>query len=118
VDVAAVQNKYNVANRQAEEVLRHCELSNIAFVPYAPLAAGRLTEAGGVLDEVATKYNATPAQLALAWLLRRAPVITPIPGTSHSAHLRENLAAAELELTREDVVAIGLAVNNTVAGVT
>ena len=118
VDVAAVQNKYNVANRQAEEVLRHCELSNIAFVPYAPLATGHLTEAGGVLNELAIKYNTIPAQLALAWLLHRSPVITPIPGTSQRTHLHENLAAAQLELTREDVVAIGLAVNGTIAGVT
>lgn len=110
VDIAAVQNKYNVANRQTEEILRHCELSNIAFVPYAPLAAGRLTETNGALNELATKYNATPAQLALTWLLHRSPVITPIPGTSQKAHLHENLAAAELELSREDVVAIGLAV--------
>jgi aryl-alcohol dehydrogenase-like predicted oxidoreductase len=118
VDVAAVQNKYNVADRRAEEVLRHCELANISFVPYAPLASGRLTQRGGGLDELATKYGATPAQVALAWLLHRSPVMMPIPGTSHSAHLHLNLAAAHIELTREDVVAIGLAVDNAVTSVT
>jgi pyridoxine 4-dehydrogenase len=113
IDVAAVQNRYNIANRASEDVLRHCELTNIAFVPYAPLASGQLAEPDGVLDELATKHGATPAQLALAWLLHRSPVMMPIPGTSHSAHLRENLAAAHIELTREDVVAIGLAADNT-----
>lgn len=113
VDVAAVQNKYNVANREAEEILRYCELANIPFVSYAPLAAGHLAEAGGALDEMAAKYDARPAQLALAWLLHRSPVTMPIPGTRHSSHLHENLAAAQLKLAREDVVAIGLAVQDS-----
>jgi pyridoxine 4-dehydrogenase len=117
VDVAAVQNKYNVGNRAFEDVLRHCELTNIAFVPYAPLASGQLAEPDGVLDELATKHGATPAQLALAWLLHRSPVMMPIPGTSRSTHLYENLAAAHIELTREDVVAIGLAADNTAKNV-
>jgi pyridoxine 4-dehydrogenase len=119
VDVAAVQNKYNVADRRPEEVLRHCELANIAFVPYAPLASGRLAQRDGGLDELAREHGATPAQLALAWLLHRSPVTMPIPGTSQSAHLHLNLAAAHIELTREDVVAIGLAIdNNAVTSVT
>jgi pyridoxine 4-dehydrogenase len=118
VDVAAVQNEYNVATRASEDVLRYCELNNIAFASYAPLAAGQLTEPGGALDELSSKYGATPAQLALAWLLQRSPVMMPIPGTSNSAHLHENLAATQIELTREDIVAIGLAVDsNTVATV-
>jgi pyridoxine 4-dehydrogenase len=112
IDVAAVQNKYNVSNRVFEEVLRHCEIAGIAFVPYAPLATGKLAEPGGVLDELATKYNATPAQLALAWLLHRSPVMMPIPGTSCSTHLHENLVAVQIDLTRDDVTAIGLAIND------
>lgn len=117
LDVAAVQNKYNVADRSAEEVLRHCELANIAFVPYAPLASGRLAQRGGGLDDLAREHGAPPAQLALAWLLHRSPVMMPIPGTSSSAHLHLNLAACHIELTREDVVAIGLAVDNAVTSV-
>jgi len=115
IDVAAVQNKYNVSNRVFEEVLRHCEIAEIAFVPYAPLASGELAEPGGVLDELATKYSATPAQLALAWLLHRSPVMMPIPGTSCSTHLHENLVAVQIDLTREDVTAIGLAINDNLA---
>lgn len=118
IDVAAVQNKYNVTDRTYEDVLRHCELTNTAFVPYSPLAAGRLVEPGSALHEMATKYDATPAQLALAWLLQRSPVMMPIPGTSNIEHLHEDLAAAQIELTQEDVVAIGLAVDtNLVATV-
>lgn len=109
IDVAAVQNKYNVSNRVFEEVLRYCELASIAFVPYAPLASGRLAEPDGVLHELATQYGATPAQLALAWLLHRSPVMVPIPGTSCSARLHENLAAHQIGLTREAMTAIELA---------
>jgi pyridoxine 4-dehydrogenase len=109
VDVAAVQNKYNVSNRVFEEVLRYCELASIAFVPYAPLASGGLAEPHGVLHELATQYSATPAQLALAWLLHRSPVMMPIPGTSCSARLHENLAAHQINLTREAMTAIELA---------
>jgi aryl-alcohol dehydrogenase-like predicted oxidoreductase len=109
IDVAAVQNKYNVSNRVFEEVLRYCENASIAFVPYAPLASGRLAEPHGVLHELATQYSATPAQLALAWLLHRSPVITPIPGTSCSARLHENLAAHQISLTREAMTVIEVA---------
>ncbi len=113
IDIAAVQNKYNVSNRVFEEVLRHCELASIAFVPYAPLASGRLAESHGVLHELATQYSATPAQLALAWLLHRSPVMRPIPGTSCSARLHENLAAHQINLTREAMAAIELAATKT-----
>lgn len=113
IDVAAVQNKYNVSNRVFEEVLRYCEDTGIAFVPYAPLASGRLAEPHGVLPELATQYGATPAQLALAWLLHRSPVMMPIPGTSSSARLHENLAADQIDLTREAMAAIELAVTET-----
>lgn len=109
IDVAAVQNKYNASNRVYEEALRYCERAGITFVPYAPLASGRLAEPHGVLRGLATQYDATPAQLALAWLLNRSPVMMPIPGTSSSARLHENLAAHQISLTLEDMAAIELA---------
>ena len=99
VDVVSVQNLYNLGNRQSEEVLSYCEAEGIGFIPWFPVAAGRLARPGGVLDEIAKEHSATHAQLALAWLLRRSPVILPIPGTSSVAHLEENVAAAEVELT-------------------
>ncbi len=101
VDVAAVQNKYNLLTQTHHEVLRHCELHNIAFVPYAPLASGRLAERDNALDGLARTHNITPAQLAIAWLLHRSPVVMPIPGTGSRTHLRENLAAAGVQLTPE-----------------
>ena len=99
VDVVSVQNLYNLGNRQSEAVLSYCEAEGIGFIPWFPVAAGRLARPGGVLDEMAKQHSATHAQLALAWLLRRSPVILPIPGTSSVAHLEENVAAAEVELT-------------------
>jgi pyridoxine 4-dehydrogenase len=109
IDIAAVQNKYNLSNRVFEEIIRYCELASIAFVPYASLASGRLAEPHGVLHELATQYSATPAQLALAWLLHRSPVMRPIPGTSCSGRLHENLAADRINLTPEAITAIELA---------
>lgn len=106
IDVAAVQNKYSANHRGYEEVLNYCDLNEIPFVPYAPLASGRLAEPDSVLDELAVTYETTPAQLALAWLLHRSSAVMPIPGTSSPVHLRENLAAADLHLTPEDVLAI------------
>ncbi|WP_018686967.1 aldo/keto reductase [Actinokineospora enzanensis] len=108
VDVAAVQNKYNVANRASADVLQHCEMAGIPFVPYAPLAAGALATSDA-LGQIAQDYGATPAQLALAWLLHRSPVMVPIPGTSSSARLRENLAAEQISLTPDAMTAIELA---------
>jgi pyridoxine 4-dehydrogenase len=84
-------------------------MTGISFVPYAPLATGRLAEPHGVLHELATQHGATPAQLALAWLLHQSPVMMPIPGTSCSARLHEHLAADQIKLTREDMTAIELA---------
>lgn len=107
-DIAAVQNKYNLMDQTSEDVLRHCEITGITFAPYAPLASGALTTPG-VLDGLARDHGATPAQLALAWLLHRSPAITPIPGTHCSAHLHENLAALHIGLTHKDATAIGLA---------
>ncbi|NUL28428.1 aldo/keto reductase [Streptomyces lunaelactis] len=106
--VAAVSNKYSIADRASEDVLQHCEMTGIPFVPYAPLAAGALTTPDA-LGQIAQDYGATPAQLALAWLLHRSPVIMPIPGTSCSARLHENLAAQQINLTRQDMTAIELA---------
>jgi pyridoxine 4-dehydrogenase len=108
--IAAVSNKYNITDRASEDVLRHCEVTGITFVPYAPLASGALTTPD-VLGQMAGDYGVTPVQLALAWLLHRSPVITPIPGTSCSARLHENLAAQGVNLTREDMTVIELAVN-------
>ena len=102
-DVATVQNLYNVANRQPEDVLDFCEQHGIGFIPWSPLAAGRLAEPGGAVAEIATAHEVTPGQVALAWLLARSPVMLPIPGTSSVEHLEENVAAAELELTADEV---------------
>lgn len=103
VPVASVQNLYNLADRHSEDVLRHCEAEGIGFIPWYPIASGRLRHGGGQLGQVAKRTGATPAQVALAWLLQRSPVMLPIPGTSSAAHLDENCAAAELQLTDEDV---------------
>ncbi|MFI7023473.1 aldo/keto reductase [Micromonospora sp. NPDC049900] len=97
--IVSVQNLYNVADRSAEEVLTYCEGNDIAFIPWFPIATGELARPGGPLDAIATEHGATPAQLALAWLLRRSPVMLPIPGTSSVAHLEENVAAARIDLT-------------------
>lgn len=110
VDIAAVQNKYNLTHRASEYVLRHCERAGITFVPYAPLASSALTHAAGALAELAAKHSATPAQLALAWLLHQSPVITPIPGTHRRAHLHENLAAIQISLTPDNMSEIEAAV--------
>jgi len=97
--VASVQNRYNLQDRaQWEGVVDHCEAEGIAFIPWFPLAAGPLAREGGPVDRIARRLGATPGQVALAWLLRRSPVMLPIPGTSKVAHLEENVAAAALEL--------------------
>jgi len=96
VEVATVQNLYNLGNRSAEDVVDYCTRESIGFIPWFPIAAGRLAEPGGPVDELAEKYDATPAQVALAWLLGRAQIMLPIPGTSSVAHLEENVAAADL----------------------
>ena len=106
VDVVSVQNLYNVGNRQSEEVVSYCDEQGIGFIPWFPVAAGDLAKPGGILDEIAKDHDATHAQLALAWLLRRTPVMLPIPGTSSVAHLEENVAAAQVELTDEEFDAL------------
>jgi len=101
-EVASVQNMYNLVSRKSEDVLDYCAREGIAFIPWYPLGAGRLAREGTVLDRVAKSLGATPAQVALAWVLERSPVMLPIPGTSRVAHLEENVAAAALELCEED----------------
>jgi pyridoxine 4-dehydrogenase len=97
--VATVQNRYNLSDRGSEEVLEHCERNSIGFIPWFPLARGKLTQPGGALDTIAHDLKATQSQVAIAWLLKRSPVILPIPGTSSVKHLEENAAAAKLKLT-------------------
>jgi pyridoxine 4-dehydrogenase len=99
--VLTVQNLYNVTNRQSEDVLNYCEEQGIGFIPWFPVASGDLARSGGPLDSLAKEKGATVAQLSLAWLLRRSPVMIPIPGTSKVAHLEENIAAQNVELDDE-----------------
>ena len=97
--VATVQNRYNLGDRSSEDVLDYCEQHGIGFIPWYPLAAGELARPGTPLDAVAKAHGATPSQIALAWVLKRSPVMLPIPGTSKVAHLEENVAAAGIALT-------------------
>jgi aryl-alcohol dehydrogenase-like predicted oxidoreductase len=96
VEVSTVQNLYNITNRQSEDVLDYCQEQGIGFIPWFPIAAGALARSGGPLHTLATTHGITVAQLSLAWLLRRSPVMMPIPGTSKVAHLEENLGAAHV----------------------
>jgi len=100
--VATVQNRYNLAERGSEDVLDYCESQGIGFIPWFPMAAGDLARPGALLDSVARSYAATPGQIALSWLLKRSPVILPIPGTSKLAHLEENVAAGDIVLSDDD----------------
>jgi pyridoxine 4-dehydrogenase len=101
--IVSVQNRYNIADREAEEVLSVCERDGLGFLPWFPLATGDLARPGGALDELARARSATPAQVALAWLLQHSPVTIPIPGTSSVEHFDENLAATQLELSEEEI---------------
>jgi pyridoxine 4-dehydrogenase len=103
VDVATVQNRYNITDRSSDDVLRYCTEQGIGFIPWAPIAAGRLAEPGSVLDATARRLGATAAQVALAWLLQRSSVMLPIPGTSSVGHLEENVRAAGLALDLDTV---------------
>lgn len=100
--VVSVQNRYNLVDRQSEDVLDYCTENEIAFIPWFPLAAGSLAREGSVLDEVATRLDASPSQVALAWVLQRSPMMLPIPGTGKVKHLEENVAAAALTLSDDD----------------
>ncbi len=103
VDVVTVQNRYNLTERESDGVLEACESAAIGFIPWFPLAIGELARPGGPLDGLARTHDATPGQLALAWLLARSPVMLPIPGTSSVEHLEENLGAESIQLDREEV---------------
>jgi aryl-alcohol dehydrogenase-like predicted oxidoreductase len=102
VDVVTVQNRYSLVDRDSDDVLDACEAAGIGFFPWFPLATGDLARPGGPLDELAGAHDATPGQLAIAWLLARSPVMLPIPGTASEQHLEENVAAAGLELDSEE----------------
>jgi aryl-alcohol dehydrogenase-like predicted oxidoreductase len=106
VKIVSVQNQYNLSDRQHEKALQYCEKNNLAFIPWFPVAAGKLAKPGGPLDQVAKKHNATVAQISLAWLLHHSAVMIPIPGTSSVEHLEENMAAAKLQLSAEEWKAI------------
>ena len=101
--IATVQNLYNLSDRSAEPVLDYCEREGIGFIPWFPMATGALANRGGPLRSMADRLVVTPAQIALAWLLQRSPVLLPIPGTSTVGHLEENVDAARIQLTSEQV---------------
>jgi aryl-alcohol dehydrogenase-like predicted oxidoreductase len=102
VKIVSVQNQYNIGDRQHEDVLEYCEKHGLAFIPWFPVAAGKLAQPGGKLDATAKKHGATVSQLSLAWLLHRSPVMLPIPGTSSVKHLEENVAAAGVKLSDQE----------------
>jgi aryl-alcohol dehydrogenase-like predicted oxidoreductase len=105
--IATVQNRYNVADREHEAVLDHCEANGIGFIPYYPLGSGLLCRAGGPLDPIAERLGISASQAALAWLLARSPVVLPIPGTSTLEHLEQNVAAATVKLSSDDMAELG-----------
>jgi pyridoxine 4-dehydrogenase len=105
--VVSVQNHYNLADRSGEDVVDLCAAQGIAFIPWYPLGAGRLARRGAALARAAQRHDATPAQIALAWLLRRAPVVLPIPGTASIAHFEENFGALSIRLDDEEFRALG-----------
>ena len=102
VKIVSVQNQYNLSDRRHEKAVKYCEQHNMAFIPWFPVAAGKLAQPGGPLDQLAKNHKATVAQLSLAWLLHHSPVMLPIPGTSSVKHLEENMAAAKLHLSAEE----------------
>jgi pyridoxine 4-dehydrogenase len=112
--IVSIQNKYNIGDRSkdTEDALEYCTQNNLGFIPWFPVAAGKLAAPGGPLDESARKHNATVSQLSIAWLLHRSPVILPIAGTSSVKHLEENVAAADVELTDEEWKALEAAAKN------
>lgn len=107
--VATVQNRFNLVNRASEDVLEYCEKHGIGFIPWAPLDSGHLVKPGSLLEKLAKEHDASPSQLALAWMPKRSPVMLPIPGTSKVEHLEQNVAAARIELTDEQFSALDAA---------
>jgi aryl-alcohol dehydrogenase-like predicted oxidoreductase len=108
--VATVQNRFNLVDRAHEDVLDYCTQEGIGFIPWFPLASGQLAQPGGVVAEIAAAHDATPGQVALAWLLARSAVMLPIPGTGSVAHLEDNVAAAELRLSDDELAQLQSAV--------
>jgi aryl-alcohol dehydrogenase-like predicted oxidoreductase len=106
--VATVQNRYNLVDRTSEDVLDYCQKHAIGFIPWFPLAAGDLAKPGSLLDKIAHKHSAAPSQVALAWVLKRSPVMLPIPGTSKVKHLEENVATVGIELSDADFAALDI----------
>ena len=106
VTIASVQNQYNLGHRSADDVLDYCTAAGIAFIPWFPLANGRLARRGGPVDAVGRRLGVTAAQVSLAWLLRRSPAMLPIPGTASASHLEDNCAAVNVELSRTDYAAL------------
>ena len=104
--VATVQNRYNLIDRGSEDVLDYCQTNGVGFIPWFPLAAGKLAQKGSLLDRIAKAHGASPSQIALAWVLKRSPVMLPIPGTSKVAHLEENVAAVNITLSDEEFDAL------------
>ena len=104
--VVTVQNRYNLVDRGSEDVLDYCERRSIGFIPWFPLAAGTLAKPSSILDSIAKAHNAAPSQIALAWVLKRSPIMLPIPGTSKVAHLEENVAAVDIQLSDEEFDAL------------
>jgi pyridoxine 4-dehydrogenase len=104
--IVSVQNRYNMAERDAEPLLQACEAQGIAFIPWAPLGSGPLVAESGPLQRIAAEHHIKPSQLAVAWLLKRSPVMVPIPGTSSVAHLDENVSAAEVTLSDDEFEAL------------
>jgi aryl-alcohol dehydrogenase-like predicted oxidoreductase len=109
VEVVSVQNRFNLTDRSSEDVLDRCEELGTIFIPWWPLSAGSLAEPGGPVDQIASAHDASPGQVALAWLIAHSPVMLPIPGTSSVEHLEENIAAAALKLTDEEVAELDTA---------
>jgi pyridoxine 4-dehydrogenase len=108
-EVVSVQNRFNLQDRRSEDVLDACARRGLAFIPWFPLAAGPLARPGGPLDRIAERHDATPSQIALAWLLHRSPAMLPIPGTSSIDHLDENVGAAQISLTDGDMAQLDAA---------
>lgn len=109
-EIVSVQNMFNLTKRDAEPLLDHCTAEGIGFIPWFPLATGELSKDGGALTDLAKQHDATPSQLALAWLLHRSPVMLPIPGTSSVAHVEDNIGAANITLTNDEQQALADAV--------
>lgn len=104
VDIVSIQNHYNLSNRTSEDVLEYCEKHHLSFIPWFPIESGNLVSSGGILDKIAKHKGCSPAQIALAWLLKRSQVMLPIPGTSSVKHLEENIGAAGIELTNQEFI--------------